>query len=116
MSLKSKVTELLNDSDSDIINEFFHSEISDNITWDSDEIANFRKAAHDLGIKFEHVDNYGGEGQGEDYWSVYKFSSVDNEVVHVKFDGCYASYYGSEFNSWFFVEPKQVVVTKFVAV
>lgn len=43
MSLKQKVTDLLNEVDGDIISEFFHSEISDNITWDSEEIADFRK-------------------------------------------------------------------------
>lgn len=112
MSLQNKVQELLNEVDSDIINEFFHSEIADNITWDSDEVANFRKRASDAGIKFEHVDNYGGEGMGEQYWSVYSFNNA-TEVVYVKFDGCYASYVGSEFDEWFFVEPKEVSVTQF---
>ncbi len=112
MSLNAKVTELLNDGGYDIINKFFHSEISDNITWDSDEVSDFRKIASDQGVKFEHVDNYGGEGQGDHYWSVYKFSSSD-ESVYVKFEGFYASYVGADFNEWFFVQPKEVTVTKF---
>jgi hypothetical protein len=115
MSLRNKVTELLNKGGHDIVNEFFHSEISDNITWDSDEVGDFRKTVSDQGVKFEHVDNYGGEGQGDEYWSVYKFSS-GNEDVYVKFDGCYASYIGADYDQWFFVEPKQVMVTQFVRV
>lgn len=112
MSLKQKVAELLNEADSDIIQEFFHSEISDNITWDSEEIADFRKKLSDVGIRFEHVDNYGGEEQGRDYWSIYAFHD-EAHVVYVKFDGWYASYHGSEYEEWFFVEPRQVQVTQF---
>lgn len=112
MSLKQKVTDLLNEADSDIIQEFFHSEISDNITGDSEEIEDFRKKLSDVGIRFEHVDNYGGEEQGRDYWSIYAFHD-EAHVVYVKFDGWYASYHGSEYEEWFFVEPRQVQVTQF---
>lgn len=112
MSLKSKVTELLNKGGHDIVNEFFHSEISDNITWDSDEVSDFRKIASDEGVKFEFVDNYGGEEQGREYWSVYKFSSGD-ESVYVQFDGWYASYEGSEYEEWFFVKPVEVMKIEF---
>ena len=67
MSLKEQVEEILNNADNDIIREFFHSEISDNTKWDSDEVTDFRKQLSDVGIKFEHVDNYGGEEQGRSY-------------------------------------------------
>ena len=60
----------------------------------------------------ECANGYGGEGKGEDYWTVYKFSN-GNESVYVQFDGWYASYNGSEFDEWFFVEPKEVKVVKF---
>ncbi len=66
----------------------------------------------EAGITVDFVDRYGGEGQGDEYWSVYKFSKGD-EAVYVKFDGWYASYDGSEFNDWFFVEPKQFQVVQF---
>ena len=58
--------------------------------------------------------NHGGEGQGDKYWSIYEFKQGD-ESVHVKFDGWYASHVGSEMTDYFFVEPKQVTVTKYVA-
>lgn len=65
---------------------------------------------------FEEVDSYGGEGKGEDYWIVYKFVSVNNEVAYVKFNGYYYSYDGANYNNWFFVEPKQVMVTRYFKV
>lgn len=65
---------------------------------------------------FEEVDSYGGEGQGEDYWRVYKFVSISNEVAYVKFNGYYTSYDGADYRNWFFVEPKQVMVTQYFKV
>lgn len=115
MSLKSKVTELLNEASHDIIQEFFHSEIGDNITWDSDEVSDFRKLVADQDITFEHVDNYGGEEMGREYWSVYRFSQGDDSVL-VKFDGWYESYNGSEFEEWFFVKSKPVQAFEYVKV
>lgn len=70
-------------------------------------------ALQEAGITTELEDSYGGEGKGDEYWSVYKFSKVD-ETVYVKFDGWYASYNGAEFSKWFFVEPKEVKVIEFV--
>lgn len=71
--------------------------------------------AKELNLKVEFVDNFGGEGCGDQYWSVYSFTK-DNETVYVQFDGWYASYVGSEYNEWFFVEPKEEVVVNFYRV
>jgi hypothetical protein len=68
--------------------------------------------ARELGLEVHYVDSFGGEGEGEDYWSVYSFTK-NGETVYVKFDGSYASYVGSEYDEWFFVEPEQVMVTQF---
>ena len=68
--------------------------------------------AKELGLDVAFCDNHGGEGEGDSYWSVYSFTDGDN-VVYVQFDGWYASYNGSEFTEWFFVEPKEVLVTKY---
>lgn len=115
MSLKQKVTDLLNEASSNILHEFFHSELTENTRWDSDEVTDFRKKLSDAGVRFEHVDNYGGEEMGREYWSVYKFFT-DTESLYVQFDGWYQSYNGSEYEEWFFVEPQQVQVTKFARV
>ena len=65
-----------------------------------------------VGISFEHIDNYGGEEMGREYWSVYAFHD-EAHAVYVEFDGWYDSYNGSEYEEWFFVEPRQVQVTEF---
>ena len=55
------------------------------------------------------VEQYGGEGQGENYWFVLKVGDR-----HIKFDGYYQSYDGCyvEWDDAKFVEPVQVTVTK----
>lgn len=100
-SLKQKVAVILAESDSDVINQFFWS--------DADED---NESFTEANVKFELEDSYGGEGQGEDYWTVYKFTDGTDEVF-VQFDGYYASYSGSEFDSWFFVKPQEVMVTQY---
>lgn len=75
-------------------------------------------AEHDLafwnaGITVELADSYGGEGMGDQYWCVYKFSRGD-ETEYLKFDGWYQSYNGAEYTNCFWVKRKEVVVTKFV--
>ncbi len=64
------------------------------------------------GIMFEHVDCYGGEDMGATYWSVWKFTKGEEEIM-VKFDGHYQSHYGTDFLEWNFVEPVQVMVTQY---
>lgn len=67
---------------------------------------------------FEIVDEYGGEGQGDNYWGVAKITK-DNEEVFVRLSGWYQSYNGAEcdnYNDWELVEPKQVTETKYLPV
>jgi glyoxylase-like metal-dependent hydrolase (beta-lactamase superfamily II) len=73
----------------------------------NEQLAKVKKDLADKNITIELVDRHGGEGEGEDYWSVYKFVSPDEEV-YVKFDGSYTSYDGSEFDEWFFVKAVPV--------
>jgi len=57
------------------------------------------------GIKV--VDEYGGEGQGDDYWTVYHF--VDHDV-YIRVEGWYSSYNGAEFDNYGFeVRPEPVM-------
>lgn len=104
-SLKNLVEEFLQTRDTNVLNQFFWSYTT---PYTNDRLTN-------LGISLKHEDNYGGEGCGDDYWSVYSFSK-DTEIVYVKFDGSYASYDGSTFDQWYFVEPRQVTVTKYFEV
>jgi hypothetical protein len=116
-TLKQLVAVILAEADNDIINNFFQSEMSDvyDSNYDSDETKSFLNELSENKISFKHMDNHGGEGEGEDYWSVYKFISGTDEVF-VKFSGWYQSYNGSEFDEFFFVTPKEVMVTQYFKV
>ena len=67
----------------------------------------------DNGITFAQEDSHGGEGQGEEYWSVYSFTK-GAEKVFVKFDGSYQSYSGAEYDDFYFVEPQEKMITVYV--
>lgn len=110
--LKDKIIALLAEADRDVIAEFFHGEVNDNITWDSEEVSDFRKLLSDASITFEFVDRYGGEDQGSDYWSVYSFSD-GMQVVFIQFQGWYASYEGSTYEEFYEVQPVEKIITVF---
>ena len=59
------------------------------------------------------VESHGGEGQGEDYWTVWKFVK-DGEEEYVQFYGYYYSYDGATYEGYCFVKPKQVQRTEWV--
>lgn len=113
-SLKDKVQVLLDTAGSEVILSFFWSETPE-INSRTDETDVFVNKAKGLNIDYEHVDKHGGEGEGEDYWSVYKFTH-GTDIVYVKFSGSYQSYSGSDYDEWFFVVPKAVEVTQFFRV
>jgi len=62
--------------------------------------------------KFREVDQYGGEGQGEDWWTVHYFEDHD---IYIRVDGFYQSYNGTEFyDGWDCckeVRPKEKTIT-----
>lgn len=65
-----------------------------------------------MNVSFEFIDHYGGEAQGSDYWTVYKFTDNNTgEEVYIKFDGWYASYNGAEYTDCFVVQPKEKTIT-----
>lgn len=103
--LKAKVKELLDSANSNIENSFFGSEFEEEISkYDEEEDVAFKTALRESGLTVKHVDRYGGEDMGSEYWSVYMFSNA-NEAVYVKFSGSYYSYDGSTFDEWFFAKP-----------
>lgn len=106
MSLKDTIKEFLDStSDSDLQSAFFHEEIDCGYS-DNDELGDELRNAS---VAFECVEQHGGEGEGEDFYTVYKFTKGD-ETVFVKFQGWYQSYNGSEMTGWAFVKPKTVEV------
>lgn len=112
-TLKQEVKSLLEDELSEyceaMFNDGFRFQAS---KWSSSEELKVQSLLEQQDIVVTTADNYGGEGMGEEYWIVYKFSQ-GNEEVYVKFDGSYQSYDGSTYDSWFFVTPKQVTVTQY---
>ena len=113
-SLKDKVQVLLDTAGLDVLFSFFWSDTPEIYGW-TDETEVFVNKAKGLNIDYEHVDKHGGEGEGEDYWSVYKFTH-GTDIVYVKFSGSYHSYSGSDYDEWFFVVPMAVEVTQFFRV
>lgn len=102
--LKAKVKELLDSASSDTMNSFFWSEFDEEISkYDEEEGVAFKTALRESGLTVKHVDRYGGEDMGSEYWSVYEFSKGKDKVL-VKFNGWYQSYNGSEFDEWFFTK------------
>lgn len=57
------------------------------------------------------VDHFGGEGQGDTYWSVFSVTHFD-DVCYFKIDGWYASHYGAEISGgdYGFYEVKKTPV------
>ena len=114
MSLKNDLTELFTTWD-DVPRSLMNSDWGIEVTkWDDEESAAPKNFATEKGIfNLTEVDSYGGEGCGEVYYSVYKFENKDSEVAYVKFEGSYYSYDGATFDSWFFVNPVEVMVTQY---
>lgn len=60
---------------------------------------------------WEEVEQYGGEGQGDTWYSVKYFP---NHNIYIRVDGFYQSHYGTDFSGWDClteVTPKQKTIT-----
>lgn len=55
---------------------------------------------------------HGGEGQGDEYWYVFKLVTADEYPRYFKVDGYYTSYEGGYYDELYEVFPKQVQVTQ----
>ena len=110
-NLKAKLTEIIGFEYSELVSMFFHQEFTEEfLDWEKDETKEEKQQLADLSIKITCVDSYGGEDCGREYYSVYEFATQD-EVVYIKFQGWCASYVGSEFEEWEFVEPVEKMIT-----
>lgn len=59
------------------------------------------------------VDDFGGEGQGEERWTISRIlDKKTGEVFFIRFDGYYESWNGSDWsnNDWCIVRPHEVKV------
>jgi hypothetical protein len=100
-------------SEKKVAESFFYSYIKKGYIFrDSELIVNNLKA---VGITTKFMANFGGEGESNDYWSVYSFTK-DEMTVYVQFDGYCTSYGGGTYHELFFVEPREVALTKYFKV
>lgn len=80
--------------------------------WYSDDAywSEFHKTIDDRAITISYEYRTGGEGEGEEYWSVYSFTNEEG-TVYIKFNGYYQSYEGATFDEFYQVVPKQRTIT-----
>ncbi len=98
-----------------LLNAFVESDDTDKYYFSTESV--FQELQHgyvvevpDLGT-LEHVDSYGGEGQGDEYWVVFKVTSTGQLF---KVDGYYSSYDGGSLDGDVYeVTPVQVTVTQY---
>lgn len=57
------------------------------------------------------IEQYGGEGQGDNYWIVFTLDKNGKDKIAVRRNGWYASYAGHEWNDYEEVKPVQKVIT-----
>lgn len=117
--LKAKVAGLLNSDDFEAVvreSMFIGEDIRSN-RYEKNGTPEFLLGVQlDLaGIKEKLEEHHGGEGEGDQYWSVWSFTK-DGETVYVQLDGSYASYDGTTYDSWFFVEPEEYVAVRYKTV
>ena len=114
MSLKAKVKKFLDKFDTEVF-DFAGEMDSTGITLS--EVINTgygksNKYEYDGGdVRVSLVDNYGGSGQGEEFWYVLKFTE-GTEQVFVRLNASYSSYVGRDYDDWEFVKPVQVMRTE----
>lgn len=104
MSFATELMQFIDDNGKN--RDFFHGGMNQKYPDEFDDSLN----ATFPGIAYQSVDHYGGEGQGEDYWTVYEFTK-DGETVYLKWQGWYYSYEGTTFDSVSEVKPVERVVT-----
>lgn len=98
MSLKEKIEAMLGD-DTSLQEQFMHQ--------DEDE-----ELLKEHGLTSKVVDSYGGEDCGSTYYAVYEMSD-GIESLFVRFDGHYQSHYGTDYQGYSFVTPKEKKVMEY---
>ncbi len=97
------------------VKRIFQDEFSVDIDSYSEDDMQYEDYENDNYKVQSEVDRKGGEGQGEEYWTVSRIlDKRTKEVFFIMFDGYYESWNGSDFsnNDWNIVEPKEVKVVQ----
>lgn len=112
-TIKEIFGKIKGDPYTDSQSEFFR-ELEDLLTYDT---KTFQEIAKDYGT-FEVVEDYGGEGQGEEYYTVFSFTDLKGEKDYFRFEGYWESWDGVYYDDTELekVVPKEVTVIKWEAV
>lgn len=100
-TLKERIAEFLQNTDDSIAKSFFYQKEDKDLI--REKLPN---------VEHSLEKRHGGEGEGNECWKVYSFTD-GTDKMHVQFYGYYSSYTGSEYEGWFFVEPREVMVTQY---
>ena len=95
---------------SKLAEDFMHTEEPDE-RWNKEYLEETTQLE---GVKWELMDNYGGEDCGSEYYSVYKFTIPNGEEFAIRFDGYYASHYGTDYHGMREVQPRKKEITEWV--
>ena len=86
--------------------------------FDGDEMENFfySKDTDTNGYAIGEVDSLGGEGQGDDRWTVFSIKKDNETLANVKVNGWYCSYNGTEWDGEVtLVKPVEVMVIQWTS-
>lgn len=64
-------------------------------------------------IYVDDESSFGGEGEGETYWKIYKIDHPVHGLGYIKYQGQYDSWNGVEWDDPNMVTPVQVMVTQY---
>jgi hypothetical protein len=109
--LNNKVIEMLNNADNYVLKEMYGRAFNCNsAAYNSEDTKAFKLKlrAENIAVLLEAA--HGGEGEGEEYWTVYSFTR-GLEVVFIKLDGYYLSYDGCTYEQFYEVYAKEKSVT-----
>ena len=107
------VVKLLNEADGDVKAGYFFQGDAGDVHDESrywEDVNEFNEILQSHGINFEQKEHFGGEGQGDDYYSVYRFFTKTDDC-YIKFSGWYQSYSGCDYSEFFVVKPVERMVT-----
>lgn len=105
-----EILEKMIDEELDTQSPDFFRELEETLVWDTNT---FNDCAKEYGT-FEVEDDRGGEGQGEEYYTVFSFTDLNGEKNYFKFEGYYSSWEGVYYDDAVIEEviPKEVTIIK----
>jgi hypothetical protein len=64
-------------------------------------------------VTSKSMDHYGGEDCGSTYYTIWKFTVDGTDTFYLRFDGWYASHYGTDYQDFREVQPHTVTKVEY---